>query len=226
MIGDDGRALQGVSQNGTIPDPDDPDNPDANINNYEIDGGAYTSDGVISKMLAYESQLPEGQTFSTITDNGTRSFAQSLQEAVDEYNGDIEVFEKRWGLRPYRFNVFTNYDFKEGILKGWSVGGGYRWSSANIIGEENGVEVEGEEISVADFLLRYRTSRGAIFGGDGRWTFQLNVSNAFDNRKIIPSRLAIDGNTSYLIPGGRGIAYARFDLPDPRAYRFTVTYDF
>lgn len=226
IIGDDGRALQGVTQNGTIQDPNDPDNPDATINNYEIDPSAYTSEGVISKMLAYESQLPDGQTFNTITDNGTRSFAQSLQEAVDEYNGDIEVFEKRWGLRPYRFNVFTNYDFREGILKGWSVGGGYRWSSANIIGEENGTEIEGEEIAVADFLLRYRTARGAIFGGDGRWTFQLNVSNAFDNRKIIPSRLAIDGNNSYQIPGGRGVAYARFDLPDPRAYRFTVTYDF
>jgi iron complex outermembrane recepter protein len=222
-IGDDGRAVQGVRAAGEIPDPEDPE---STIIHYEIDPAAYTSDGVISKLLAYESQLPEGQTFDTITDNGTRSFAQSLFEAVDEYNGDIEVFEKRWGLRPYRVNIFTTYDFKEGFLKGWSVGGGYRWSEANIIGEENGVEFPGEAIAVGDLLLRYRTARGAFFGGDGRWTFQLNVENLFDNRKIIASRLAIDGNTTWQVPGGRGIAYARFDLPDPREYRFTVTYDF
>lgn len=222
-FGEDGRAIQGVTAAGEIPDPEDPD---ATIIHYEIDPSAYTSDGVISKMLAYESQLPEGQTFDTITDNGTRSFAFSLQEAVDQYNGDIEVFEKRWGLRPYRFNLFTTYDFKEGLLKGWSVGGGYRFTSANIMGEENGVEIDGEEIAIADFLLRYRTGRGAFFGGDGRWTFQLNVNNLFDDRRIIPSRLAIDGNVDYMIPGGRGVAYTRFDLQTPREYRFTVTYDF
>ena len=226
IVGDDNRALQGVTLAGTIQDPENPDDPEATINHYEIDPAAYTSDGVISKYLAYESQLPEGQTFDTITDNGTRSFAQSLFEAVDEFNGDIEVFEKRWGLRPWRVNVFTTYDFNEGKLKGWSVGGGFRWSEANIIGEENGVEFPGQELAVGDFLLRYRTARGAFFGGDGRWTFQLNINNVFDNRKIIASRLSIDGNRDWQVPGGRGIAYARFDLPTPRAYRITVTYDF
>ncbi len=54
----------------------------------------------------------------------------------------------------------------------------------------------------------------------------MNVYNVFDDRTIIPSRLAIDGNLDYQIPGGRGPAYARFDFPTPRAFRFTVTYDF
>ncbi|MCB1124182.1 MAG: TonB-dependent receptor, partial [Verrucomicrobiae bacterium] len=111
-------------------------------------------------------------------------------------------------------------------LKGWSVGGGYRWNSPNIIGEENGIEFEGEPQTNADLFLRYRTSRINSFLGDGRWTFQLNISNLFDNDTIIPSRLAIDGNLDYMVPGGRGLAYARFDIPDPREYRLTVTYDF
>jgi len=48
----------------------------------------------------------------------------------------------------------------------------------------------------------------------------------FDNTDIIPSRLAIDGDIEWQVPGGRGPAYARFDLPTPRQYRFTVTRDF
>ena len=221
--GDDGLLIQGVSQGGEIPDPEDPE--ESTIITYNIDRSAYTEDGVISKLMAYESQLGEGQTFDTITDNGTRSFAFSLFEAVDLANDTIEQAEKRWGLRPYRFNVFTGYDFR-GSLRGWSVGGGYRWQSANIIGEEGGVEFEGEPRTDADFYLRYRTARGEKFFGDGRWTFQMNVSNVLDNQTIIPSRLAIDGNLEYQIPGGRGPAYARFDFPTPRSFRFTVTYDF
>ncbi len=223
MKGEDGLIVQGVSQGGEIPDPEDPEG--STIITYNIDRSAYTSDGVIAKLLAYEDQLGEGQTFDTITDNGTRSFAFSLWEGVDEANFDIESAEKRWGLRPYRFNVFTGYDFK-GSLRGWSVGGGYRWQSANIMGEEDGVELEGGPREDADFYIRYRTARGEKFFGDGRWTFQMNVSNALDNRKIIPDRLAINGNLSYQIPGDRGPAYARFTPPTPRAFRFTVSYDF
>ena len=221
--GDDGLLIQGVSQGGEIPDPEDPE--ESTIITYNIDRSAYTSDGVVAKLLAYEDQLGEGQTFDTITDNGTRSFAFSLFEAVDLANDTIEQAEKRWGLRPYRLNFFTGYDFK-GSLRGWSTGGGVNWTSANIMGEEDGVEFEGEPIIRTDFFIRYRTARGEKFFGDGRWTFQMNVYNVFDDRTIIPSRLAIDGNLDYQVPGGRGPAYARFDLPTPRAFRFSVAYDF
>jgi hypothetical protein len=221
--GEDGRLVQGVTEQ-LFPDPEE--------EGEFLDGfvvtnpEAFESGKVIAEFIALESQLPEGMNMSNTPDAGNGSIAGEIYGMVDDMNDKIEVAEKRWGLRPYRFNIFTTYDFKEGALKGWSVGGGYRYSSANIIGEENGVEFDGEPIQVADLLLRYRTSRNNSFLGDGRWTFQLNVQNLLDNRKIIPSRLAIDGNITYQVPGGRGIAYARFDLPTPRAYRFTVTYDF
>ncbi len=220
--GEDGLLVQGVSQRGEIPDPEDPE---ATIISYNIDPSAFTPDGVVAKLLAYEDQLGEGQTFDTITDNGTRSFAFSLFEMVDEGNDQIEQSEKRWGLRPYRFRLNTGYDFR-GSLRGWSLGGGFRWDSANIIGEEEGVEFEGEPKILTDFFIRYRMARGGKFFGDGRWSFQMNVYNIFDDRTIIPSRLAINGNLDYRIPGGRGPAFARFDLPTPRAFRFGITYDF
>ena len=224
--GEDGRLVQGVTEM-EIPDPDPYAEEGDTIDTFVVTNpGAYESGKVIAEFLALESQLGEGQTISNTPQEGTGSIAGEIYGMVDTMNDNIETAEKRWGLRPYRVNLFSTYDFKEGFLKGISFISGFRWQSANIIGEENGVEFEGEQIRVADLGLRYRTARGAFLGGDGRWTFQLNVQNAFNNRKIIPSRLAIDGNRDYQVPGGRGIAYARFDLPTPRAYRFTATYDF
>lgn len=222
MKGEDGLVVQGVSET-EFPDPENEG--DTLVGYVVTDTGAYESGKVISELLAYESDLPEGQNVSNTPDIGG-SIAQELFELVDDVNDEIQIQEKRWGLRPYRFNVFTAYDFTEGRLKGWTIGGGYRWNDANIIGEENGIEFEGEPQTNADLFIRYRTARNSSFLGDGRWTFQLNVSNLFDENTIIPSRLAIDGNLEYMVPGGRGVAYARFDIPDPRAYRFTVTYDF
>ena len=224
--GEDGRLVQGVTRT-QIPDPDPDAVPGDTIDAFAVTNpGAFEPGKVISEFIALESQLPEGLNMSN-TPQVEGSIAEQLFNMVDNVNDQIETAEKRWGLRPYRVNLFSTYDFKEGFLKGWSFISGYRWTASNIIGEEDGVEFEGRDLEVVDLGLRYRTARGAgFFGGDGRWTFQLNVQNAFNNVEIIPSRLAIDGNLDYMVPGGRGIAYARFDLPTPRAYRFTVTYDF
>ncbi len=223
---DEGRLVQGVTRT-QIPDPDPDAVPGDTIDAFAVTNpGAFESGKVLSEFIALESQLPEGLTMSN-TPQVEGSIAEQLFNMVDNVNDNIETAEKRWGLRPYRVNLFSTYDFKEGFLKGWSFISGYRWQDSNIIGEEDGVEFSGVPIEILDLGLRYRTARGkGFFGGDGRWTFQLNVQNALDNRDIIPSRLAIDGNLTYQVPGGRGIAYARFDLPTPRAYRFTVTYDF
>lgn len=221
---DDGRLVQGVTES-EFPDPEGEEG-DTIVGYSVTNAGAYESGKVISEFLALESQLPEGQTINN-TPNVEGSIAEDIYNLVDNVNDNIETAEKRWGLRPYRVNLFSTYDFKEGFLKGWSFISGYRWQDSNIIGEEDGVEFAGVPIEILDLGLRYRTARGkGFFGGDGRWTFQLNVQNALNNRTIIPSRLAIDGNLTYQVPGGRGPAYARFDLPTPRAYRFTVTYDF
>lgn len=213
----DGTVIQGATESQEVPDPEDPDN---TIQGYTIDPSAYTQEGIISDFLAYGAQLPAPYTMDNT------GISQAIFDIADNVNDIREREEKRWGLRPYRINVFTAYDFKEGFLNGWSIGGGYRWNTPNIIGEENDEEFEGEAQQYADLFLRYRTKPMKSFLGEGRWTFQLNIQNLFDNTKIIPSRLAVDGNVDYQVPGGRGPAYARFDLAEPRSYRFTVTYQY
>jgi hypothetical protein len=70
-------------------------------------------------------------------------------------------------------------------------------------------------------MLRYTWKAPRV---PGRFAFQLNVNNVLDRTDIIPQRLATaDG---FVLPGGRGAAYSRFDLVDPREVRFTTTWSY
>ena len=138
----------------------------------------------------------------------SREFALSLPGIVDENstynpaNGEtIAQFYQRWqtdinfvrrseevkrGLRKFKANLFTAYDFKEGRMKGFSVGGGIRYQSANIVGVDGaGNILEGEALDYVDLLLRYNIP-GEFFGGKAN--VQLNVSNLFESDDIIPIR--------------------------------------
>jgi hypothetical protein len=215
--GADGLVQQGATLVAEIPDPNDPG---STIQAYSVDPSAYVAGGVITSFLEFENSLPTGFNLQ----NSGISF--QLYDLVEDMNDRIQQDEKRWGLRPYRFNVFTAYDFKAGLLKNWSVGGGYRWQDANVMGEDPaGNEVTGKALTETDMFIRYQTKR-FVFSDRGRWTFQMNVYNVFDNRDIIPGNLGGDGYSFQTIPGGRGIAYERFDNVPPREFRFSVSYDY
>ena len=77
--------------------------------------------------------------------------------------------------------------------------------------------------SVADFMLRYRHSVGT---GRLRGTlsYQVNISNLFNQDGRLPQRFSTI--PPYDIPGGRGVAYSRFDLLEPRSIRLTTTFSY
>ena len=148
---------------------------------------------------------------------------QELFNLVNEMNQAKQDQEQRWGLRPHRVSLFTAYDFKEGFLKSFTLGGGWRWRSANVIGADaNGRELTGRSLASADLMLRYTRK---FQGLSGKFSFQININNLFDNTDIIPVRL-LTTDTTYTLPGGHGPAYSRYDLVDPRDIRFTTTYSF
>jgi hypothetical protein len=74
-------------------------------------------------------------------------------------------------------------------------------------------------------MLAYSTR---LKGLPGRVRFQLNVANLTDRTDIIPSRLATSATApdGFMLPGGRGVAYSRYDLVAPREFRFTTTYSY
>jgi len=72
-------------------------------------------------------------------------------------------------------------------------------------------------------MLRYR-HKVAAWRFKGSLTYQLNVSNLFDRDGIVPQRFS--STSDFEVPGGRGVAYSRFDFIDPRSIRFTTSFSF
>jgi outer membrane receptor for ferric coprogen and ferric-rhodotorulic acid len=141
-------------------------------------------------------------------------------------NAERDEEEKRWGLRPHKVSLFTAYDFKEGTFKGFTIGGGWRWRSANVIGSDSkGNEITGKQITSTDLMLAYTRKFARL---PGRFRFQVNVANVLDNTDIIPVRISTSeaAPDGFMMPGGRGLAYSRYDLVAPREIRFTTTWSY
>jgi hypothetical protein len=191
---------------------------------FHVNSSAYETGRTVARWIELSRRHPEAALSTLTTANGD-SIAEEIFLMTEGLNGQKREEEKRWGLRPHRISLFAAYDFqRETRLNGVSVGGGFRWRSANIIGtDSNGREITGRSIEETDFMLRYaRTLEPKLW--KGRLILQLNVINVFNQRGIIPKYFS--ANPPYEVPGGRGLAYNRFDIIAPRTVRFTTTYEF
>jgi iron complex outermembrane recepter protein len=190
---------------------------------YTVTPGAFVAGGTIARWITLGGQHPDANPATLVTSTGV-TVAQEILDLTRFLNEDRQEQEQRWGLRPHQVSVFTSYDLTEGRLRGFTIGGGYRWREANIIGEDaSGGELRGRILSAADLMIRYRHK---LAGGrfKGSLTYQLNVANLFDRAGILPQRFS--STPDFGVPGGRGVAYSRFDFIDPRSIRFTTTFSF
>ena len=207
----DDRFVQGVRQDAT--------------GRFVVDPSAFEPGMTVAKWLELGALRPQANVSTLTTSNGN-SIAQEIYNMVDTMNAERDDEEKRWGLRPHKVSLFTAYDFREGRLKGVTVGGGWRWRSANVIGADSkGKEITGEPIVANDVMIAYTRKFERL---PGRVRFQLNVSNVFDHTDILPVRIATGANVpdGYVVPGGRGRAYGRYDLVAPRELRCTTTWSY
>ncbi|MBS0632182.1 MAG: hypothetical protein JSS11_09735 [Verrucomicrobia bacterium] len=117
-------------------------------------------------------------------------------------------------LRPWRFNLITNYRLIAGILNGVNFGGSYQWQDKIAIGYPsvyktiNGVKSEtfdvdhpfwGPTESSVSLWVGYtrKLSSGVT------WNIQLNVNNALGKDKLIPINTQPDGTpAAYRIAAG------------------------
>ncbi len=207
----DGRLVQGVRQDAT--------------GRFVVDASAYEPGKAVTKWLELGTQLPPANVSTLTTSNGN-TIAQEIYNLVDTINAELDDEEKRWGLRPHKVSLFTAYDFREGRLKGFTVGGGWRWRSANVIGSDSkNNEITGKPIVANDLMIAYTRKFERL---PGRVRFQLNVANVLDHTDILPVRIATGATVpdGYTLPGGRGVAYSRYDLVAPRELRFTTTWTY
>jgi outer membrane receptor for ferric coprogen and ferric-rhodotorulic acid len=205
------RVVQGVRQDAT--------------GRFIVDTSSYLPGGTVAKWIELGALNPVANLSLLTTANG-QTIAQEILTLVDNLNQDKEDLEKRWGVRPHKISLFSAYDFSEGRLKGFSVGGGWRWRSANIIGTNSqGAEINGKPITAADLMLGYTRKFSRL---PGRVRFQVNVSNVLDQDDFIPVRRSVSATApdGFVLPGGRGVAYSRYDLVTPREIRFTTTWSY
>ena len=127
-------------------------------------------------------------------------------------------------VREWRWNAVTNYDFTEGRLKHFSVGGALRWQDQGGIGflaaapDPDGVvreldankPVYDKARLAVDLSASYRLR---LFGDRVRAKFQLNVRNVQENGSL----QAVGVN-----PDGRPFAYR---IVDPRQFILSTTFD-
>jgi hypothetical protein len=107
-------------------------------------------------------------------------------------------------VREWRANIATNYRFDDdGALKGWAVGGAYRWQDEVGVGFRNAILTDDprlpvglDEIAVSDVtqplfgpteenLDLWVSYNRKIFDGKVDWRIQLNIRNALDNDDLI-----------------------------------------
>ncbi|GAB5561382.1 MAG: hypothetical protein SynsKO_30290 [Synoicihabitans sp.] len=136
-------------------------------------------------------------------------------------------------IREWRTNFITNYKFDQDTkLKGWSVGGAYRWQSEQSVGFLDGTTtgsaygVAGlDTIAITDVTmpvfgvpetnvdLWFAYTR-KILNDKVNWKIQLNVRNVLDNDDLIITQVDGDG-----LP-------TRVRILNPMNFRLTSTWDF
>jgi hypothetical protein len=109
--------------------------------------------------------------------------------------------------RKYHFNVLTNYRFTEGKLKGFSVGGSERWESKAAIGFLGKVNDPVNYPGVVNFSDPNRPVYDSgnfytdvwvaygrkIYSDKVGWKIQLNIINALENGRLMPTAINFDG---------------------------------
>ncbi len=127
--------------------------------------------------------------------------------------------------REWRANLITNYDFSdEGALKGFGIGGAYRWEDSVAIGfpttfddelQDDVLDVQnpyfgGIEDNI-DFWISYQRP---IFDDKVDWKLQLNIRNLLDDEDLIP--VARDPDLTYvgmrIQPGRTFTLSSRFEF--------------
>jgi hypothetical protein len=164
---------------------------------------------------SYDRDNPNTPEADNILDDVLINEATSLRERIDSFEGRLqEIIDggtKMKGLRRDKVSVFTNYEFREGFLKGFGVGAGVRYVSAPVIDQDaDGMDMYGDSNTSVDFLAKYKTK---IMDRD--ITFQMNVRNAFrDEVEWSPISHVYGGNIDAIV------------VFPPREFLFTVRYDF
>ncbi|MBE2213340.1 MAG: TonB-dependent receptor [Opitutaceae bacterium] len=192
-------------------------------------------DWVEERWATYNTPVMlNGQQVGVIGDvrfwNGGYSPGESLKGKFGrEFMGPYWLYRIQEGssvpeLREWRFNAVANYSFGEGVLRGFNIGGGFRWQDKQIVGypvlpgatvdDPRAFDLENPYMgpSESNFDLWVGYNRQITEKID--WRIQLNIRNLFADESLIPVTVQPDGSP----------AVSR--IPDLTTWTLTNTFSF
>lgn len=108
-------------------------------------------------------------------------------------------------IRKWRYNVVTNYSFREGVLRGAGIGGSYRWQDKVVIGYPVIPNPTNPALGSFDLTKPYYGPAEDAFdmwinyerrlSKKLNWKIQLNIRNVFGENELIPISVQPDGQT-------------------------------
>jgi len=163
----------------------------------------------LDDLVAYMDTQMAGVAGDMRQFNGNYVPSNEVRQNWVNWRGQYTLLKLQEGaaaseLRKWRYNIVTNYSFsKETMLKGFGVGGSYRWQDKVVIGYpvlpgtggqasfDLGNPYYGPAENAVDLWTNYERKLTPKIG----WKIQLNIRNAFAKDGLIPISVEPDGHT-------------------------------
>jgi len=122
-------------------------------------------------------------------------------------------------MAPWRFNLVSNYKFDRGLLKGFNIGGGYRWEDGKILGYA--LNEDQDNLDVNKPYWSPSQDSVDLWAGYERkvtpkilWRIQLNLRNVGEQPHLTPISVQPDGS------------YAQYRIEEGMTWTLTNTFSF
>jgi outer membrane receptor protein involved in Fe transport len=201
-----------------------------NISTLDLRHTSIGREGIayLEKYRSYWTQGNNGRVridgsglLNPVADNGD-AVIETVAEQIGAIDKAIATFytlaegEMARGQNKRRSNLRTNYSFTSGALNGFSIGGGLRYRSPEVIdytSTASGTNVVwGKANFLVDLNVGYR-SQVKVRHHNIRWSVQVNADNLLNKTDVLPLRSVQGSMVQYI-------------YQDPREVFLTTKFDF
>ncbi|NDV61666.1 hypothetical protein G0Q06_04310 [Puniceicoccales bacterium CK1056] len=183
----------------------------------------------VDEFFANVDSIRDGELYNFVRNPGS-SYDPWRQQYLGETVYGLRADAAQSGtatpeIREWRANMVTRYEFSDGFLDGFRIGGAIRWQDKAALGyptirDENNQQIAdlanpyySDDDTFVDLSLGYRRDI-KVFGMDVTWNINLNVRNIFADDELVPVKINPDGS------------YGTVRVPPERTWNLTNSFVF